>query len=186
MAELTFRSPSLSDRASVCDYRAELLSHRVEGDLDPFDGSAGLGSFDRFDEWLKRVRLLSSERAIRHGFYKTDVRLCYCGDRLVGILNARLTDEPFLRLYAGHIGYNVRPSERGHGFGRACALEALRLCRASGVETPVICTDPNNLASRRTAESVGFLYVGLETTENGITVARHVYSPRSPSVSLLP
>lgn len=186
MTELTFRSPSLSDRASVWDYRAELLSHKVKGDIDPFDGSAGLGSFDSFDEWLKRVRLLSSERATRHGFYRTEVRLCYSGDRLVGILNARLTDEPFLRLYAGHIGYNVRPSERGHGFGRACAFEALRLCRAAGVEQPVICTDPDNLASRRTAESVDCVYVGLETTENGITVARHVYSPSSPSVSLLP
>lgn len=169
MPALTFRPPSTSDRAAVLAYRAEVLSRRAD-----FDGSAGLGEFERYSDWLERLHILSGERAEKYGYYRTAVRLAYDGTALVGILNVRLTDDPFIRTYAGHIGYNVRPSCRKKGYGRACAEEAVRLCVEYGIAQPVICTDPENLASRKTAESAGFTFAGPETTETGITVARFV------------
>lgn len=166
---LTFHAPSSADRAAVLACRAEILRCRAD-----FDGSAGLGEFERYSEWLERLRLLSGERAEKYGFYRTVVRLAYDGTALVGILNVRLTDDPFIRTYAGHIGYNVRPSCRRRGYGRACAVEGVRLCAEHGITEPVICTDPDNPASRKTAESAGFTFTGLETTESGITVARFI------------
>ncbi len=166
---MTFHTPSPADRAAVLAYRAEVL--RCHAD---FDGSAGLGEFERYSEWLERLRILAGDRAEKYGWYRTIVRLAYDGDTLAGILNVRLTEEPFVRTYAGHIGYNVRPSCRRKGYGRICALEAVRLCGENGILRPVICTDPDNTASRKTAEAAGFTFAGCETTENGITVARYV------------
>ena len=167
---LTFHVPSPADRAAVLAYRSEVLRCRAD-----FDGSAGLGEFERFSDWLGRLRILSGARAEKYGFYPTAVRLVYNGPVLAGILNVRLTDDPFIRTFAGHIGYNVRPSCRGKGFGRVCAEEGVRLCAEHGIAQPVICTAPDNTASRKTAESAGFAFAGTETTENGITVARYVY-----------
>jgi len=164
-----FRPPTSADRAAVLAYRAEIIRCRAD-----FDGSAGLGEFGRYSEWLERLRILDGERAEKYGFYRTAVRLAYDGDVLAGILNVRLTDDPFIRTFAGHIGYNVRPSCRRKGYGRACAMEGVRLCMKCGITEPVICTDPDNLASRKTAESAGFAFTGTETTENGIIVARFV------------
>ena len=168
---LTFHIPSPSDRAAVLAYRAEVLRCRAD-----FDGSAGLGEFEQYSEWLERLRLLSGERAEKYGFYRTAVRLAYDGGILAGILNVRLTDDPFIRTYAGHIGYNVRPSCRRKGYGRACAAQGVRICAEHGIAEPVICTDPGTSASRKTAESAGFAFAGTETTENGITVVRYVYA----------
>jgi len=166
---LVFASPAAAHRADVLAYRAEVLRLR-----DDFDGSAGLGEFERYSDWLERLRILSGERAEKYGFYRTLVRLAYDGTALAGILNVRLSDDPFIRTYAGHIGYNVRPSCRRKGYGLACAAEAVRLCALHGIAHPVICTDPDNAASRKTAEAAGFTFAGTETTGTGITVARFV------------
>ena len=165
---LTFHVPGAEDRAGLLGYRGEVL--RGDGE---FDGSAGLGEFERYSEWMERLRILGDRRAEKYGWYRTLVRLAYDGDVLVGILNVRLSEEAFVRTYAGHIGYHVRPSCRRKGYGLACAAEGVRLCAEHGILHPVICTEPGNLASRKTAEAAGFAFTGCETTENGVTVARY-------------
>lgn len=165
---LRFFIPSPAHARDAAAYRAEVLS--CGGD---FDGSAGLGEFERYADWLERLRILSGERAEKFGWYRTLVRLAYDGDRLAAILNVRLSEDPFVRTYAGHIGYHVRPSCRKRGFGHACAEEAVRLCAEYGIHHPVICTSPENFASRKTAESAGFVFMGYETTDSGICVARY-------------
>lgn len=169
MTSLTFCTPSASNRADVADYRAEVLRCRAD-----FDGSAGLGEFDDYSVWLERLHILSGARAEKYGFYRTAVRLAYAENRLVGILNVRLSEDKFIEMYAGHIGYNVRPSERQKGVGRACAVEAVRLCGEYGIKNPVICTSPDNIASQKTAVSAGFTFAGTKVTDSGISVARYV------------
>lgn len=169
MRKLEFLSPSEEHERDVLGYRAESLR-----DGGGMDGSAGLGNFLEYAEWLSRVRILEGEKAEKYGYYRTFVRLVYDGGRLVGILNVRRSEDAFVRRFAGHIGYHVRPTCRRMGYGRAMVEEAVRMCRRDGVEHPVICTVPENVASRKLAESVGFVGTGIETTENGISVARFV------------
>ncbi len=168
MKTLTFLPPSEEHERDVLAYRAESL--RAGCDMD---GSAGLGNFPVYADWLRLVRILEGERAEKHGYYRTSVRLAYDGAHLVGILNVRRPEDPFLRRYAGHIGYHVRPICRRMGYGHAVAEEAVRMCREYGIEQPVICTSPENTASRKLAESVGFVFTGLETTGNGMVVSRY-------------
>ena len=71
-----------------------------------------------------------------------------------GHVNFRVGDTDHLRLSAGHIGFGVRESFRGHG----CAYSA---CRAIApfvrtiYDAVVITCDPDNHASRRTIERLG-------------------------------
>ena len=166
---LTFRIPTQNDCQEVLAYRTEILRC-----TESFDGAAGLGEFERFSAWLERLELLAPGRAEKYGYYPTLVRLAYEDDRLAGILNVRVTEDAFVRTYAGHIGYNVRPSCRRNGYGLACALEAVRICAENGIVHPVICTNPENRASQKTAEAAGFVFAGKETTRSGITVLRYV------------
>ena len=168
LPELSFRVPSSEDFAALTSYRAEVLA----GDGE-FDGSAGLGEFSELSDWLTRVRILGGTRAEKYGYYRTLVRLAFDGETLVGILNVRLSEDVFVRTYAGHIGYHIRPSCRRKGYGQACALEAVRLCAENGIVCPVICTMPQNLASGKTAEKAGFFCAGTAVTETGITVVRY-------------
>ncbi len=152
---LKFVRPTDSHRSDVLEYAAEVCVYDGE-----FDGSAGLGEFDSYALWLERIRLLASEKAEKYGFYRTFVWLAYDGPRLIGIVNTRLTHDSFAAAYAGHIGYHVRPSCRRKGYGKQLLTFAADICRNNGIPIPVVCTDPDNLPSQRTALSCGFSPAG--------------------------
>lgn len=57
--------------------------------------------------------------------------------------------------YGGHIGYEVFPAFRGHHYAaRACRLLS-RVAAAHGMKRVYISCNPDNIPSRKTAESIG-------------------------------
>lgn len=75
--------------------------------------------------------------------------------RMVGIVRVRHRLNERLIQYGGHIGYYVRPSERGKGYG----IEALRLglgqLRELGESRALLTVNPSNIASIRVVLSNG-------------------------------
>ncbi|MBK1881959.1 GNAT family N-acetyltransferase [Luteolibacter pohnpeiensis] len=76
----------------------------------------------------------------------------------VGHINFRVGDTEHVRVCAGHVGFEIAESFRGHGY-------ALQACRAiapfvrSVCEAVTITCDPDNLASRRTIERLDAQFV---------------------------
>lgn len=163
---LNYKSPSLLRKSDILDYRREILLYDKN-----FDGCAGLGNFQTIEQWLKRIAMMSPNSTVR-GFYPTAVYLAYRENQLVGMLNIRLSEDDFLRRYAGHIGYNVRPSARNQGIASEMLRFALAVCRKNGIEQPIICTEADNLYSQKTALSCGFLHDGEEITETNQKIIR--------------
>ena len=84
----------------------------------------------------------------RHGHYMGRIRL------RVG------WNENVIR-YAGHIGYAVEPSHRGHHYAeRACRL-LVPLAKQHDMDSLWITCQPDNTASRRTLERLGAECVGV-------------------------
>ncbi|MEI7931840.1 MAG: GNAT family N-acetyltransferase [Alphaproteobacteria bacterium] len=78
---------------------------------------------------------------------------------VVGTISLRLEDAPNIIGHAGHIGYGVDESHRGHGYAlQACRL-ALSIARARGLKTVWISCNPDNEPSIRTIERLGATYV---------------------------
>lgn len=65
----------------------------------------------------------------------------------------RLTEA--LRRYAGHIGYGVRASEQGKGYGTLMLKLALERARELGIKQVLITCDDDNMASARVIEKNG-------------------------------
>lgn len=82
---------------------------------------------------------------------------------LAGAISLRIGQTPDLQLYLGHVGYNVLPPARGHGLAARATLLLLPLARAHGIQTLWVTSNPDNLASRRTIERLGGVFV--ETIE---------------------
>lgn len=80
-------------------------------------------------------------------------------DELGRILLRLDRDDPGLVAFAGHIGFEVAPEQRGHRY----ALRATRLLRplaqAHGFTDLWISTTTDNIAARRTLELLGARYV---------------------------
>lgn len=167
---LYYEPPSLSHKADLLAYRREIFRSDKN-----FDGTAGLGNFNTITEWLERLFSLEPERAARFGYYPTVVYLAYSDKSLAGIVNIRLSDDEFLRRCAGHIGYNVRPSMRRKGFAREMLFYAVSVCRENGIINPVVCTEPGNIPSQKTALSCGFRPGGESTLDNGEKICRFIY-----------
>ena len=74
---------------------------------------------------------------------------------IAGHLGLRIGLTPDLKLYFGHVGYNVYPPARGNHYAeRSCRL-LLPLARAHGMSELWITCNPDNIASRRTCERLG-------------------------------
>ena len=77
---------------------------------------------------------------------------------IIGIVRIRHNiNNQYLAEEAGHIGYDVPPSFRGHGYGIACLQAGLEQARELHLERVLLCADTDNPASWRTIEHCGGL-----------------------------
>ena len=105
-------------------------------------------SYDQFREWL------AAEYAIDHGLLEewmvpqTSYWL-YDGDRPVGYGRMRHDLNPKLSETGGHIGYAIRNTERGKGYGHAILSLLLDECKKRHLEVVQIGVREDNAASNR-------------------------------------
>ena len=79
----------------------------------------------------------------------------------IGSVDLRLGDTYRLRMYGGHLAYGVNPEFRGHHYApRACRL-LFPLARLHGMKELWITCNPDNVASRRTCELAGAVFVEI-------------------------
>lgn len=81
----------------------------------------------------------------------------------VGIVRVRHRLNERLIQYGGHIGYYVRPSERGKGFGKLALRLGLEWLRGLGVDRVLLTVNPANAASIRVVLSNGGIQDGQGT-----------------------
>lgn len=92
---------------------------------------------------------------------------------LLGGISLRIGHSDHIRLYAGHIGYGVRPEHRGHHYAARSSRLLFDLARAHGLSELWITCNPDNEASRRTCELLGGVLV--ETVD--VPPTDSVYEP---------
>ncbi len=76
-------------------------------------------------------------------------------NRIIGMINIRLALNENLKKFGGHIGYSIRPTERGKGYNKINLYLGLKVCQEYGIETVLMDADKDNPASWRTIESLG-------------------------------
>jgi predicted acetyltransferase len=77
------------------------------------------------------------------------------GGRILGCSRVRHRLSPSLSTEGGHIGYDIRPSERGRGYGTLLLRLTLPQARQAGLERVLITADEANVASWKVIERNG-------------------------------
>jgi predicted acetyltransferase len=77
------------------------------------------------------------------------------GDTFIGEASLRHQLNANLMREGGHIGYGIRPSRRGRGYGRRILALALLECRRVGIERALVTCLESNIASARIIEANG-------------------------------
>src|SRR3954451_6832153 len=153
-------------------HRAWLEAH-AEWGLGPQEDGFGLSATDEVDSpsefaaWVKRLTdqsdLTKSIDADRH---RCIYRWIVEDDRVLGGIALRHGDSDYVS-WAGHIGYGIRPSERGRRLATWALGQMLEEARRLGMERVLVICAVDNVASVKTIERCGGVFECMADTAFG-------------------
>lgn len=154
--DIYFIEPTMNIADAIADYRQELL----EADCT-FDGTLSLKRMPDMQEYVDYV--IDRANPIHETPEQNDlVTLLFCvrksDSKILGSIQIRHEMDESKRLYSGHIGYSVRPSERRKGYATRILKFAVDYCRTLGIKDINISCMTDNEASRRTILANGGKY----------------------------
>ena len=146
--EIALNEAALTDAHDIYDMLLEI----GEGE-NGFGNSAHGVAFEDFPAYLKR-QIEISQSIDLDPTWQVPQTLYWLmvDDKPVGIGKLRSYLNERLLKSGGHIGYCIRPSERGKGYGNTILAELLKEARAKGIKEVLLTCDPANIPSRKTIE----------------------------------
>lgn len=154
--ELYCRRVSIFDEQLMNDFNKEHL------DLDEviLGGDASLISgksyqdFKNFYDWYKTVSRLDLEENLKKTEVGCSVFLVFkkTDDKLIGIFDIRHSLDFLNGELLGHIGVDISPKYRGHGYYRDILELCIEECKQFSIFSIVISCEYDNIASKRGIE----------------------------------
>lgn len=142
-------------------------------------GTAGLEEFledQSYEKWLIQLEE-NSDTSVRVPGRVNDATFFYVreeDDTIIGMVNIRFGLNAFLFLEGGHIGYSIRPTERGKGYATQMLKEALGFCRLIGLsQVLVVCAASNEASARVIEKCGGVLEDEVVSKQNGEVLRRY-------------
>jgi predicted acetyltransferase len=133
-----------SYRESFLDYMDDF---RRAGELDYVDDTVNAQTFSEF---LDRLHRESAGIDLKPGIVPSTTWFLFDGQLILGRVSIRHWLTPRLEDFGGHIGYDVRPSCRGKGYGSLILHQALTKARELGLTKVLLTCNPANIPSVRT------------------------------------
>lgn len=156
MSEIVLKTPTAEYAEQIMAYRREFLAAG-----DELAGCCGLHKFESFEEWLAKVKDLSTPETCPkdHAPDTQFIAVRENDGKLVGMIDLRHhIDHPVLSMYGGHIGYSVRPDERRKGYAKEMLRQCLEKARETGLVWVMISCNIHNPGSERTILANGGVF----------------------------
>ena len=141
---MELRRPELADKETILEMMSEFEKNQSAHDGGFWDTE----NFD-YEKWLetnmqKEMGInLPENRVPSIQFVLFDE-----SGHALGFLNLRLRLNEGLLNYAGHIGYSIRPSERGKGYAKESLRQGLQVAKGKNIKRALVTCSTENSASR--------------------------------------
>lgn len=164
MEKLIYEEPTLERKEDAIDFINEFNLYN--------SGIHGVGGLDRYldkyEDWLIKLeqdkkQVPSEERVPARTFFLVRES----DNKIVGMVNIRLTLNDYLKRTGGHIGYCIRPTERRKGYNKINLFLALLECQKYGIKEVLLDCDKINLGSSKTMQALGGILIS-EYYEDGL------------------
>ena len=158
---MELRRPSLADKETVLEMMEEF-----EKSQSGHDG--GFWDTENFvyEEWLESNQNQEMGINLPEGWVPAIQLVAFSGKgQALGFLNLRLRLNNFLLEKGGHIGYSIRPSERGKGYAKEALRQGLQVAKEKNIKKALVTCSVNNPASRAVILANGGL---IEDVRNGV------------------
>lgn len=147
--EIILKKPTMEYAEDIERFRQELIK---ANDTDSFAGCIGLDTADSAEKWIKDAEMYENEESCPKDKVPSSMYIAVrlCDNKIVGAIDLRHhINHPILSAWAGHMGYSVRPDERGKGYAKEMLRQNLLNCRLYGIEKVLISCNSDNTASER-------------------------------------
>lgn len=147
-----FEVPGKEREKDAIEYINEFYEYNSD-----INGAGGLHRYlDDYQGWLDFSEKKAKEKPTEESVPGITFFLVRERDnRIVGMCNVRLALNERLRQSGGHIGYSIRPTERGNGYNNINLYLALNVCKQHGIDLVLMDADLDNPASWKTMEAFG-------------------------------
>ena len=141
---MELRRPTFADKETVLEMMAEFEQTQSAHDGGFWDAENFV-----YEEWLESNQNhemginLPENRVPSIQFVSFDAV-----GRALGFLNLRLRLNEGLLNHAGHIGYSIRPSERGKGYAKESLQQGLQVAKEKNVKRALVTCSTENPESR--------------------------------------
>lgn len=158
---IVLRKPTEEYAQDIAKFYQEIIE---ANDKDSFAGCNGLDKADTMEKikaWIAAVEISSKKESCPKDKVPSNVYIAVriYDNKIVGITDLRHhINHPVLGLWGGHIGYTVRPDERGKGYGKEMLRQNLLNCKKYGIEKVMVTCDSNNTASEKIILSNGGVF----------------------------
>ncbi|MGT2772271.1 GNAT family N-acetyltransferase [Streptococcus marimammalium] len=156
---MILRRPDLGDEETITE-----MINEFEGHNSQHDGGFWTPHEFSYNDWLQQNR--EYEIGIIPGLLVPSIQLVSfdANNRALGFLSLRLRLNNILLQKGGHIGYSIRPSERGKGYAKEQLRQGLKLAKEKNIMSVLLTCHKDNLASKKTILSCGGIHE--DTREN--------------------
>ena len=161
--------PSLERKEEAVAYIKEFMEYGSR-----INGAGGLNHYlEDYEGWL---RATEAHNLVETNEMKVPAREFFfvreADRKIVGVINIRLTLNERLKKCGGHIGYSIRPTERGKGYNKVNLYLGLKVCNQYGISPVLMDADLDNPASWKTMESLGGarIWEGFDEEDQAETV----------------
>ena len=159
MEKFYLEIPSLERKEDAINYLREFIDYKSD-----INGSGGLNRLTKgmsYEEWLDDVINSMDDdyaKSIDRVPASTYFTVRESDNKIVGMVNLRHYLDNNLRNIGGHIGYSIRPTERGKGYAKVQLYLALLECKKLGIEEAMVDCVKSNIKSERTILALGGVF----------------------------
>ena len=141
---MELRRPTLADKETILKMMAEFEEAQSAHDGGFWDAENFV-----YEDWLESNRDMEMGLGIPDGWVPAVQLVAFARDgQALGFLNLRLRLNDYLLEKGGHIGYSIRPSERGEGYAKEALRQGLQVAKEKNIKRALVTCSTENPASR--------------------------------------
>ena len=114
-----------------------------------------LHSAKDFSEFVQKLEDKKDASKVREGRVQETIYWLVDNEEFIGKVNVRYELNDRLKKSGGHLGYKIRPSKRGVGYGSKILELALPKAKELGIDSALLTCNESNEASRKIIEKHG-------------------------------
>src|SRR3990167_5078160 len=150
--------------------------YKSEAETEPIRSYSSLSIDDlkaNFEAFVERERSHAEGKNQQEGYVPQTEFWLVDGGEYIGHVRIRQRLTEHLLQIGGHIGYDIRPSKRGKGYGNKILALGLQKAKEMGIERVRITCDVDNILSRKMIErNRGILENEIPNPETDVNKAR--------------